>query len=143
MTNITGEKLYESQVLQAVREVQETAGRTSTFFLMLANSRLAGYRLILESSDSNDISAVVLASQIDDLLGTLNMEYRAKRSSQRLGQLKVDLVREGTWDAYKTHCIRNGQREGQFKIVALQYDDDCSFDFTEFRVDSCREVRVS
>ena len=143
VTNITGEKLYESQVLQAVREVQETAGHISTFVLMLANPRRAGYRLILESPDSNDISAAVLARQIDDLLGTLNMEYRAKRSSQRLGQLEVVLVRGGTWDAYKRHCIRNGQREGQFKIVALQYDEDCSFDFTDFRVDSCQGVRVS
>jgi hypothetical protein len=36
----------------------------------------------------------------------------------------------GTGEIYKRHMLAKGQREGQFKLVALQYAADCTFDFT-------------
>ena len=41
----------------------------------------------------------------------------------------------GTGEAYKQHCLKQGQREGQFKLIALQYQSDCTFPFEDFRSD--------
>jgi len=40
----------------------------------------------------------------------------------------VRWLRPGAGDAYKQHCVHQGQREGQFKTVALGYRKDFSFD---------------
>ena len=40
---------------------------------------------------------------------------------------------------HKRHCLQHGQREGQFKLIALQYQSDCAFPFTDFRADAPRD----
>jgi hypothetical protein len=61
-------------------------------------------------------------------LAQLNMEYQAKRESQRLNPVVLCWLGRGAGDAYKQHCVRQGQREGQFKTVALGYRKDFSFE---------------
>ncbi len=62
-----------------------------------------------------------------------------KRASGRLQQLELLPVRPGTGEAYKRHCLRQGQREGQFKLIALQYQSDCAFPFADFHATVPRE----
>jgi hypothetical protein len=146
VTNITGEKVYESQVIEAVHDTLNEAELAPSFFLMLANQKRAVYRLMLECSSgtvSTPATTATLASEIDNRLGELNIEYRAKRASGRLDMLELVFIEGGTGDEYKKHCIGQGQREGQFKTVALQYDEDCSFDFSSFRVGSRSRVQAS
>jgi hypothetical protein len=136
VTNITGEKLYENQVIQAVREVEDSVGHASVFFLMLAVPERAIYRLIIEWPPSYAVSVHEIAERIDKRLGELNLEYEGKRLSGRLEPLELLPVAPGTGDLYKKRCLDKGQREAQFKIVALQYVEDCAFDFQNCKVDS-------
>ena len=38
----------------------------------------------------------------------------------------------GTEEAYKQASVRQGQREGQFKVVALAYKQQSGFDLEQF-----------
>ena len=132
VTNITGEKLYESQVISAVCAAEDELGVRSPFFMMLADSKESTYRLAMERSNPNDASLNRIRTVIETKLAEVNVEYAAKRASGRLRELELVDLRPGTGEAYKRHCLDRGQREGQFKIIALQYQDDCSFPFGDY-----------
>jgi hypothetical protein len=142
VTNITGEKVYESQVIDAVRSTEEATGLVSTFFVMLADENSGVYRLVVECPtpmESGQRWQSRTQGEVERRLGELNVEYAAKRASGRLRHLELLPVKPGTGEAYKRHCLQQGQREGQFKLVALQYQSDCGFPFRDFRVELPRE----
>lgn len=138
VTNITGEKLYEAQVLAAVNKTLAKLALAPPFFMMLADEHACQYRLYLETMNLDINICTALATQVDDELGQLNVEYKAKRESGRLGTLQVINLKSGTAAAYKQHCVVKGQREGQFKVLALVYKRDVDFD-----LDAYMEVRSS
>lgn len=127
-TNITGEKLYEIQVLDAVRSTLAQYGCNAHFVMMLADENASCYRLYLECNSDHKPTVAQLASAVDHALVALNIEYAGKRESQRLGPVVAQWLQPGTADAYKNYCVARGQREGQFKTVALNYCKDFSFD---------------
>jgi hypothetical protein len=129
VTNITGEKLYESQLLEAIELVTKELEIKSEFFVMIADRENLKYTLYMEHGPiySSDFS-----SMIEVELYNLNIEYKAKRQSGRLKPLKTIFVKPGTGDLYKKFCIDSGMRENQFKFLYLQYEDDCSFAFSQF-----------
>ena len=135
VTNITGEKVYESQVIDAVRSAEEEPGLVSEFFMMLADADHGVYRLVVECATPTEPWRSTTAGGIERRLGESNVEYAAKRASGRLRHLELLPVRPGTGDAYKQYCLQQGQREGQFKLVALQYQSECAFPFADFRAD--------
>ena len=128
VTNITGEKLYETQVLAAVRAVSDGRGATMGFLMMLADEAACAYRLYVEGGGGAKPSADAFAVAVDAKLCELNIEYHAKRESGRLGALTAVWLVPGTGEAYKQFCVRAGQREGQFKTVALAYRREFNFD---------------
>ena len=134
VTSITGEKLYESQVLASVAEALETLGRSSHFLMMLADETNAAYRLFVElEPESRTLpDTIQLAALVDERLARVNLEYQAKRESKRLGDITVHWLRTGTGEAYKRHCVAGGQREGQFKMVSIAYSKDFGFDFAPY-----------
>jgi hypothetical protein len=136
VTNITGEKLYESQVLSAVDQVETTTRLNSTFFMMVADEEQSQYKLYYEPFEEKlSLSLQLkedLSQKLDIILREINIEYDVKRSSDRLKDIEIVLLSPGTYEEYKRHSILKGQREGQFKIVALQYKKDLSFEFENF-----------
>jgi hypothetical protein len=134
VTSLTGEKLYESQVLGAVRAVLDRYGMSAPFVMMLADEAELRYTLYMEAESQARPDRAAVASDIDRRLAELNLEYQSKRESQRLNGLTLHWLRRQTGDAYKQHCVQQGQREGQFKTVALGYRKDFSFD-----LDACVE----
>ena len=140
VTNITGEKLYESQIIDAVRWAEEETGLASDFFLMLADATRQVYCLVIECSDRTQTWRTNTRGRVEHKLCELNVEYAAKRASGRLQHLELLLVRPGTGEAYKRHCLQQGQREGQYKLVALQYQSDCAFPFPDFRAELPRDT---
>ena len=132
VTNITGEKLYESQVLTAVRAALDRLGRAARFVMMLADDCARGYRLYVETDSGPPVDESVLARATDERLAELNVEYQAKRESDRLAPLHVYTLDSGTGEAYKQHCVRQGQREGQFKMVSLDYRRRFAFDLDAY-----------
>ncbi len=129
ITNITGEKLSEQQLIDALNRLQKDFDAPVGFFIMLADPEELRYTLYIETPLQES-----LATQLEDQLSRVNMEFEAKRKSGRLHPIQVIFLREGTEEEYKKHSLANNQREGQFKIVRLQYTRDCSFNFLPFQI---------
>lgn len=130
VTNITGEKLTESQVLNAVARA---AGGSTTppFFVALASEPEARYRFYIESAPDAAVGATGMAAQIDQLLIESNVEYRSKRASGRLGPAVGCELTSGTGDRYRSQLVADGQRDAQFKYLHLQYQHQCPFPFDD------------
>ncbi len=128
VTNITGEKLYECQVLDAVGKMIAEIGRTPRFIMMLANEDTRSYHLFVETDAGPRPPATDMAARVDTTLARLNVEYQSKRESRRLESVEAHWLRAGTGDAYRRFCVEQGQREGQFKPIALAYRREFKFD---------------
>lgn len=128
VTNITGEKLYESQVTDTIEAIKKEKNLDISFFVMLADENRLEYIMYLEHEPVDDSW---LLERLEHHLSNLNIEYHAKRQSGRLQPLNVQFLRRGAGETYKKHCVQKGQREGQFKVAHLQYRSDCTFDFSQ------------
>ena len=134
VTSLTGEKVYEAQVIEAVQQATRVHGLLPDFFLLVAEEERSAYRLFLEIDDATRPEASLIAANVDRRLGELNIEYHGKRASGRLGPLTVAWLKPGAADAYKVACVRAGQREGQFKPAVLQYGKDLALSFDAYVV---------
>ena len=96
--------------------------------MMLADEINRRYSLYVEvEGDARpDVSTVALA--VDRKLAELNVEYHSKRESRRLESVQTFCLRRGSGETYKEHCVGQGQREGQFKTIALAYRSSFGFD---------------
>jgi len=121
VTNLTGEKLYEAQVIEAVQGAARRYRFAIPFFVLVADEERTSYHLFLESDAASRPPASEFLAAVDARLGELNIEYHSKRASGRLAPLTLTWLQHGAGEAYKTACVRAGQREGQFKPVVLQY----------------------
>ena len=132
VTSLTGEKLYEAQLIEAVQDAARQYGLGASFFVAVADEERAAYHLFLEADDGEHPEAELIAAAVDRRLGELNIEYDSKRTSGRLGPLTVAWLERGAADAYKTACVRAGQREGQFKPAVLQYRKELVVSFDSY-----------
>ncbi|MCA8982464.1 MAG: GH3 auxin-responsive promoter family protein [Planctomycetaceae bacterium] len=133
VTSITGEKLYESQVLQAMREVEQVCGFRTRFYQFVADEVAAEYILYLET-DVGFRNPMLLAEELDCRLAALNYEYRAKRDSRRLHPPRVCFLKHGTLDCYKQQMFKRGRSESQFKTLSLCYRRELEFDYEPFLI---------
>ncbi len=129
VTSLTGEKLYENQVMTAVQQVCEAQELEPLFFMMLADQYKSSYELYLETNTEFDTSD--FAKQFNRALGEVNIEYKAKFKSGRLRFCGVKRLQIGTYENYKIARVEAGQREGQFKALHLQYRSSEKFPFEE------------
>lgn len=127
VTSITGEKLHEAQVLDAVSAALADRGLATDFFIILADQEGAGYTVYIEGAPAG--ADADLTADIEARLRAVNIEYDAKRASERLAPLKFCWLRSGTGAAYRADRVARGQRDAQFKYLHLQYAHDCTFDF--------------
>lgn len=127
VTNLVGEKIYENQAVAAIQKLQEELNLEFDFFIILGCPRSLQYSLFIETEPFDNA-----ASLFDKYVGQLNIEFTAKQQSGRLQQTSVMFLQFGTAEIYKKHCIDNGQRDGQFKMIKLQYVSDCSFNFDDY-----------
>jgi hypothetical protein len=128
VTNITGEKLYESQLTEAMSKAEKHFNFHPDFYLMLADVEQQIYHLYLEMDGIKE-NATEIARHLDKSLCDLNIEYCTKRESGRLHPLEVTLLKKGAGEKYRTYCIQSGQKDGQFKMMTLQYTHQCPFPF--------------
>ena len=132
VTSLTGEKLYEAQTIAAVREMTARYGLSSGFFLLVADEATSAYCLFVEVDNDVRRDAQGLGAAVGARLGELNIEYHSKRESGRLRPLTVAWLKRGTGEAYKTACVRAGQREGQFKPPVLLYRKDIALPVEQY-----------
>ena len=87
-SNVTGEKLTESQVAKAVGDAFQQIGRPLENVMLVPEiGNPTGYRLLLEPHLSSVGAA--LAEAVDQSLARLNCEYENRLETQRLVPLSV------------------------------------------------------
>lgn len=121
ISNITGEKVSESQVVAAVcRSAQRLKLQLDYFTVAPAWGEPPGYQLIIEEGDLHSSSlGEALAKSVDGRLCHLNREYREKRTSGRLAPLKWVGLPPGTWQS----LIR--QKQARLGGSLEQYKHPC------------------
>ncbi len=129
VTSITGEKLYENQVLDAVMKVMTRQSVSPQFFVMLADPEAASYTLYIEAPEHDPFRSFDLANEVDSGLRAVNIEYDSKRGSGRLAPTELKWLHSGAGAEYRANRVAAGQRDAQFKYLHLQYAQECPFDF--------------
>lgn len=126
--NITGEKLYEGQVLQALDQMKLSL----KYVQVLANEATYSYECYMEWAGDSTQSKKEISDQLDDLICQQNIEYAEKRKSDRLKPIEVKFMRKGAYDKVKEMCVARGQNDSQFKTILLQYKNKFPFDLNQF-----------
>ncbi|OUR97797.1 hypothetical protein A9Q84_06245 [Halobacteriovorax marinus] len=123
VTNITGEKLCESQILSyfSASNVQVK------FFICLADPLKMEYRLYYEG-ELEDFS-----EHLHEYLCSVNVEYLAKTASGRLKKIQTVRLKENTGEFFKVTQVANGQRDSQLKHMHLDYLDNVKFVFEAYK----------
>lgn len=134
VTNITGEKLYENQVILATTDTAAECSLSIPFFVMLADRDAACYDFYFEPGSSTAIDRHQLGRALDGSLCRQNEEYKQKRASGRLKPLRTWQLKPGAATSYRAHMVKRGQREAQFKVQCLAYKDEAGFDFRPLMV---------
>ena len=117
-TNITGEKITEYQVVEAMRLACLRNDRPIDRFVLRGRfAQTPYYELCLEAQDRRE--ADHLAGLIDEALGELNMEYRSKRSSGRLGPIRAAVLPAEALVRTEAELIR--KRHGRSEQYKHQY----------------------
>ncbi|NKB54344.1 MAG: hypothetical protein GKR97_19395 [Rhizobiaceae bacterium] len=124
VTSITGEKLSEHQLIEAVNRCEAEHNIHVGGFMALADEQNRFYHLYLEHD--KPANSVALANAMDEHLRQLNSEYDDKRSSGRLGPLSLSRFRNDACDTIKEWSVSNGVRESQYKPTILGYAKDWS-----------------
>ncbi len=119
VTNITGEKLSEHQVITAMSATLTELDLAAKGYIALADEKASRYELYFECPESGSLDT--LAARVDTMLCSLNGEYEDKRASGRLGALVVVLLRDGAMETIRSMSVASGIRESQYKPVALDY----------------------
>jgi hypothetical protein len=124
--NLTGEKLSEHQVTQAMaRAMQRTGLSFGTYSLAPVWDEIQPYYgLFIEEAESSDIHALTrFLAEYDRALGEVNIEYAAKRESNRLGPVRAKLLPPGTWlDWDRARLAKTGGSPEQYKHPCLISD---------------------
>lgn len=116
--NMTGEKLTEHQVVQAMhRAVAATGLAVQRFVVQGRFADIPYYELRLESPGGGDVASLV--AQMDRELCQLNIEYAAKRKSGRLDAIRPVLLDAGTLQRDEAQQIQ--KRRGRSEQYKHQY----------------------
>lgn len=127
ISNLTGEKLSESQVVEAVRTALDAEQIQVEFFTLIPSwGEPPYYQLLMESKDlPTSEQGLRIAAATDRNLQELNCEYREKRTTGRLADLRLVPLRDGSWLRFaKQRQTRSGGSFEQYKHPCLVPDVD-------------------
>ncbi|MCK4462832.1 MAG: GH3 auxin-responsive promoter family protein [Candidatus Omnitrophica bacterium] len=124
VTSITGEKLYESQVVEAVNRATERHKLFIEFFAALIQwGKIPRYVFLVEFTENPPMDKKKdLLRSIEQELCHINVEYQTKRKSQRLDHPVLKVVSNGDFEKYRARKVQEGMHDGQFKIPQLTPD---------------------
>lgn len=125
IVSITGEKLHERQFIESVHDAEKESGLKVSFFIGFAELEKSTYSFYYEFEDQNvDQSKVQeFTALVDKYLKEKNIEYLAKRDSLRIKEPIGHRLKEHSFALFKEECIKNGARDGQFKLNLLLQDE--------------------
>ncbi len=116
--NMTGEKLSEHHVTQAMTELGWAVSAYTV--APVWNETQPHYAILLEDVDAPDHDRL---RALDAALAEVNIEYAAKRQSGRLGPIRAAILPAGTWTAWdRARLATSGGSAEQYKRPCLQGD---------------------
>jgi hypothetical protein len=127
ISNITGEKISEYQVVSAMERVKKALGlEIESFSLALCIDETPYYSLLIERDKiEGEEAARTIITEFDKQLGFLNIEYAKKRDSNRLKPVSLRIIPENSFDhRLKLLCEKRGGRLEQFKHKYLMTGDE-------------------
>jgi hypothetical protein len=140
--SLTGEKLTQSQVAGAVRDVAEQLGLVFTAFtLSPAAQPYPHYVLSVEMEAPFNLGRLrdfLLA--VDHGFGQRNIEYQSKRSSQRLGSPELCVLSPGSHSRLREQRLAAGANDAQIKLPCLIRDFDWDRQFHVLERVSCASL---
>ncbi|GAA5214615.1 GH3 auxin-responsive promoter family protein [Corallincola platygyrae] len=120
MTNITGEKLSVNQVIDAIQKASVASGVLADHFKAEAYTEESRYLLRLEPVGHYDDDALIqFIEAFDQALREINVEYEAKRKSQRLHAPLLHVMRDGWYERARKAQVAEGKRMFQAKTELL------------------------
>ena len=124
IVSLTGEKLYEAQYIDAVRKAEEEMQLKTKFFVGFADLDESRYHFYFEFENQQETQEVAdkFAACVDKYLQEINLEYESKRQSFRLGEPVAHRLISNAYSRFKTACLEDGFRDGQFKFNLLMQD---------------------
>ena len=132
ISSITGEKLTESQVVEAVNAAACQCGINFDLFTLTPQwGTPPGYRLFVKytanSPGGRDNTLESFADVVDEKLADCNVEYQEKRESGRLSKVRVEMLRYEQWAAFTSaRQSRGGGSVEQYKHPCLLPDPEFS-----------------
>lgn len=115
--SITGEKVTEAQVTEAMRAAASSLTMcVEGFTLALRLGDPPSYVLAVETAERNDRLLAGLLERFERELRLRNIEYVAKRDSQRLGEPSLCLLAPGFFEECRRNRVRQGAPDGQYKV---------------------------
>ncbi len=126
IVSMTGEKIHESQFIDAVNTAIKETGKDVPFYLGFADLAISTYQWYFEFADENITPAEVerFAWVVENDLRKRNVEYEAKRSSFRINDPIVHSLKPGSLEQFKLACLDAGMgRDGQFKYNLLMQNE--------------------
>ena len=125
IVSMTGEKLYEPQFIEAVHEAEKETGIKTKFFVGFADIKESRYHFYFEFEDEkiDQKTADDCGKVVDKKLQDINIEYESKRQSFRLHDPQTHILLSNAYARFKTACLKDGLRDGQFKFNLLMQDE--------------------
>lgn len=124
-SSLTGEKLSEFQVVATLAEAQRTTGVHLRSFLLLPTwGDPPSYQLLVEAADVPGGSvAERLRLAVENELQRQNSEYENRRSTLRLGPIRIRRIPDGSWAEFQRRRLaRSGGTVEQYKQPHLMAD---------------------
>jgi hypothetical protein len=124
VSSATGEKLYEAQVIDAIHKAKEATGVDVEFFCACLEWEIPpSYSFLIEFTQEHDTHKKKhFLNHVEESLGKINIEYKAKRSSQRLGNPKLKILEKGSFERFRKARLAMLQHDSQFKAAHLRCD---------------------
>ncbi len=135
VSSLSGEKLTERQITDAVSEVVErTAIEIRNYVAAPCFADPPFYRIHIEPRERSQASFSHLAHEIDQALSRINIEYAAKRASHRLGPPVINVVPNGyleSRDLSLAARYRAANEQYKHQFLLAQPGSDIDFPIAE------------
>lgn len=126
-SSLTGEKLAEAQVVEAIGRVNAELSITLNTFTLCPfwEEGKPGYQLLIEEGSAAPSTFLKIAEKLDEELCRINVEYSSKRRTNRLWGIRSRAIPVGCFDEFRRKMVaQRGGRLEQFKHVFLTQDEE-------------------
>jgi hypothetical protein len=129
VTSLTGEKIYETQVIEAMdRVAARRPDLKPTFFVCYCDVQDSNYKLCVEFDEPRSASQLAdLLDLFEQCLGEVNIEYPYKRASLRLKDPEIFQLEKSASVRFIQYIGKHAIMDNQAKIPRLSCEVDAHF----------------